>query len=150
MARPTIYFVLFDGEESPASAPDTLDGFLTYGLRGSKVAARHFRAATGMVLLDLIGQPNVSFPREGFSTAALWNRMRRAAAAAGVGAAFPAATGESIYDDQIPFLQAGIPAVDVIDWDFPCLHMACDDLAGVSRRSLGITGSATLRLLLAL
>ena len=32
---------------------------------------------------------------------------------------FQAVVGPAIYDDHIPFLEAGIPAVDIIDFDYP-------------------------------
>src|SRR4051812_12042676 len=115
---PTVKFVLFDGEESPRGVPDAQ--FLTYGLRGSKVAARAFRHAEAMILLDFVGDRNLSLPREGTSDIGLWSRLRKAATAAGVGAYFPDAVAVGIEDDHTPFLRKGVPSIDLIDWDFPC------------------------------
>ena len=62
--RPTLQFVFFDGEESPADAAD--GEFAEKGLRGSKVAARRFADAVDrMVLLDFVGDEDLSIPREG-------------------------------------------------------------------------------------
>ena len=61
--RHTIHFVLFDGEESPRGVDDAQ--FAEEGLRGSKVAARRFRRARAMVLLDFVGDRRLSIPREG-------------------------------------------------------------------------------------
>src|SRR5690349_18065197 len=47
---PTVEFVLFDGEESPRGVPDS--EFFAKGLRGSKVAARRYKHAEAMILLD--------------------------------------------------------------------------------------------------
>jgi hypothetical protein len=55
-----------------------------------------------------------------------------------------------ITDDHVPFLNEGVPAIDVIDFDFPCWHRRCDNLSAVSARSLDAVGEATLALLLAL
>src|SRR4051812_23128449 len=74
---PTVKFVLFDGEESPAGVPE--DQFLKYGLRGSKVAANEFSRAEAMILLDFVGDKNLSLPREGTSSIGLWSRLRAAA-----------------------------------------------------------------------
>jgi glutaminyl-peptide cyclotransferase len=143
--RHTLVFVLFDGEESPDDTPDV--DFERRGLRGSKVAARRYRDADAMVLLDFVGDRSLRIPREGLSDAGLWARLRRAAKRAGVGAVFPAATQGSILDDHLPFLQRGVHSIDLIDFDFPCFHKTCDDLSAVSERSVDATGEAVYGLL---
>jgi glutaminyl-peptide cyclotransferase len=59
-----------------------------------------------------------------------------------------------ILDDHVPFLQAGIPAVDLIDFEFgsaPGLndywHTEKDTLDKISPHSLEVVGRTTLRLL---
>jgi hypothetical protein len=142
---PTVKFVLFDGEESPRGVPDSQ--FLAYGLRGSKVAAKAFRKAEAMILLDFVGDKHLSLPREGTSNVRLWSRLRAAAARAGVGAYFPNAVGLGIEDDHTPFLRQGVPSIDLIDWDFPCFHKTCDNLSAVSEKSLDASGEAVAGLL---
>jgi hypothetical protein len=142
---PTVIFVLFDGEETPKGVPDS--EFLEEGLRGSKVAAAAYRRAEAMVLLDFVGDRELSLPREGSSDEALWDRLRDSARRAGVGSYFPDATDRTIYDDHTPFLRRGIPAINLIDWDFPCWHRTCDDLSAVSERSLDAGGEAVAGLL---
>jgi glutaminyl-peptide cyclotransferase len=146
--RHTIKFILFDGEETPRGTPDRL--FARRGLRGSKVAAARYHDARAMVLLDFVGDRRLSLPREGSSDPELWGRLRAAARAVGVGRAFPPATRGSILDDHIPFLQQGVPSIDLIDFDFPCFHRPCDDLSAVSERSLDATGEAVYRFLASL
>jgi Zn-dependent M28 family amino/carboxypeptidase len=142
---PTVVFVAFDGEETPRGVPD--DDFLQSGLRGSNVAARAFRRARAMILLDFVADRRLSIPREGSSDPALWARLRAAAQRAGVGSYFPPTTEDTIYDDQTPFQGAGVPAIDLIDWDFPCWHRLCDNLSAVSERSLDASGEAVAGLL---
>jgi hypothetical protein len=145
-ARPTVVFILFDGEESPAGVPDS--EFLQKGLRGSKVAARAYRRAEAMILLDYVGNRGMRLPREGFSTRWLWDRLRAAAGRAGQARFFPDRTETSIYDDHYPFLQRGIPSIDLIDWSYGgCAHRACDNLSKISRASLDATGESVLELL---
>ena len=146
--RRTIVFVLFDGEESPRGVPDRL--FAREGLRGSKVAAPRFRDARAMVLLDFVGDRRLRIPREGSSDPELWRRLRTAARRVGAASAFPRETAGTLLDDHRPFLEQGVPSIDLIDFDFDCYHRRCDDLSAVSERSLDITGETVLRLLASL
>jgi Zn-dependent M28 family amino/carboxypeptidase len=45
-----------------------------------------------------------------------------------------------MVDDHTPFLAAGIPAVDIIDFDYPYWHTAADTADKVSSKSLQIVG----------
>jgi Zn-dependent M28 family amino/carboxypeptidase len=142
--RPTILFVLFDGEESPRGVPD--EAFAERGLRGSKVAARAFEAES-LILLDLVGDRQLRIPRESNSDARLWARLRAAARRVGVASVFPATTVGAVADDHLPFIRQGIPAIDLIDFEFPCWHRPCDRLSAISARNLDAVGEATLELL---
>jgi hypothetical protein len=141
--RHTIHFVLFDGEESPRGSDD----FLRDGLRGSRVAARRFRDARAMVLLDFVADRRLRIPREGNSDPRLWGSLRAAAERVGAQRSFPAATQAPVQDDHLPFLRVGVPAIDLIDFEFPCWHRRCDDLSAVSKRSLDATGETVLELI---
>jgi glutaminyl-peptide cyclotransferase len=146
--RHTLRFILFDGEESPRGTPNRL--FQQRGLRGSKVAARRYRDARAMVLLDFVGDRRLSVPREGNSRPGLWRRLRSAAEDVGVAAHFPPQVRGPIADDHLPFLWEGVPSINVIDFDFPCWHLVCDDLSNVSEASLDATGESVHRLLASL
>jgi hypothetical protein len=139
-----VRFVLFDGEEEPAGCQP----FLSCGLRGSKAyAARHAREVRSLVLLDYIAEKRgLSFPREGGSDAALWERARAAASAVGVGALFPDAVSGEILDDHTPFTDRGIAAIDLIDFDYPPRDTLADTVDKVSARSLDAVGETVLRL----
>jgi hypothetical protein len=141
---PELRFVLFDGEESP----DESRPFYSSGLRGSRAyAARHRDEVGAVVVLDMVGDVELSIPREESSDPALWQRLREAAGAAGTLEVFPDATRSTILDDHTPFLRAGIPAIDVIDFEFACWHELCDDLDVVSPRSLDAVGETATHLL---
>jgi glutaminyl-peptide cyclotransferase len=141
---PPIRFVAFDGEESP----DNRDDFYATGLRGSKpYAARHAHELRAMILLDFVANRSLSIPREAGSDAGLWARLRAAAQRAGAGRAFPDVLQGQVLDDHTPFARRGVSSIDLIDFDFPCWHRACDDLGAVSRRSLRQSGAAVLELL---
>ena len=142
---PTVEFILFDGEESPAGTPDSQ--FAEKGLRGSKAVAPRYRDAEAMILLDFVGEKGLRVPREGSSSTALWRKLRAAARRVGVAPVFPRGVQGSILDDHVPFLQEGVPAIDLIDFDFPCWHKTCDDLSKISPRSLDAVGETVIELL---
>jgi Zn-dependent M28 family amino/carboxypeptidase len=142
---PPIRFVAFDGEESPHG--DNADFYAT-GLRGSRpYAARHAHELRAMILLDFVANKDLAIPREAGSDVRLWSRLRAASRRAGVARAFPDALQGEVLDDHTPFARRGVPSIDLIDFDFPCWHRACDDLSAVSQRSLGESGAAVLELL---
>ena len=136
-----IRFVLFDGEETPRGTPD--ERFYEEGLRGSKEYVRRHRARVGsLVLLDFVGDKELTLPREGGSDARLWARLRASARRVGTSAHFPPRPVGEILDDHTPFARVGIPAIDLIDFDFPCWHQTCDDMTAVSAESLDAAGEA--------
>jgi glutaminyl-peptide cyclotransferase len=141
--RHTVQFVFFDGEESPRGSHE----FEEDGLRGSKVAAPAFADARAMVLLDFVGDKRLSIPREDNSDPGLWRKLRAAARRVGAGPVFPSRTNGSVLDDHIPFLEAGVPAIDLIDFDFPCFHRRCDDMTAVSEASVDAVGETMYELL---
>ncbi len=146
--RPSVAFILFDGEEAPPEAPP--DEFLSTGLRGSRFAAPLYRHAEAMILLDMVGDRELAIPRESRSDPALWKRLRNASRRVGVRAVFPDKSQGRILDDHTPFLKVGVPAIALIDFTYPCWHTTCDDLSAVSIRSIDAVGETVLELLGAL
>jgi glutaminyl-peptide cyclotransferase len=139
---PPLRFVLFDGEE----ATDDRD-FLGTGVRGSRAYARaHRKQIRALILLDFVADKDLAIPYESGSDPGLWRRLRSAAKRVGVARHFPDATQGTVEDDHTPFTRRGIPAIDLIDFDFPCWHRPCDDLSAVSERSLDASGEAVLEL----
>jgi len=141
---PEIRFVLFDGEEEPKPT----DNFYRDALRGSKAYVQaHAEEVGAMVLLDYVGNKGLRLPREGSSTASLWARVRAAAKRVGVGAVFPDATETAIFDDHTPFLRAGIPAVDLIDWSYRYRDTVRDTYDKLDGRSIDAVGETVVELL---
>jgi hypothetical protein len=143
--EPTVVFALFDGEESPRGTPD--EDFAAEGLRGSKVAAESLAHAEAMINVDFVGDERLSLPREANSDPTLWERLRAAAERVGYGEVYPPETTGAIIDDHVPFQQRGVPAIDLIDFDFPCFHRPCDDLSAVAPESLDAAGEPLVELL---
>jgi glutaminyl-peptide cyclotransferase len=138
-------FVFFDGEEAAVEYSET------DGLHGSrhyvkKLTEKQRKKIKGMVLLDMVGDSDlmVEIPD---GDPGLTQGILRAAEAVGHRNYFTPST-RSITDDHIPFQQAGIPAVDLIDFEFckgnRCWHTAEDNLSKISAGSLRIVGETVL------
>jgi hypothetical protein len=140
-----VRFVLLDGEEAPSGC----EPFYSCGLRGSKYyASHHRREIRSFILLDYIAEKTgMVMNRELGSDEALWAQLRTAAQQVGVGPLFPDATSGEILDDHTPFTRLGIPAIDLIDFDYPQTHTLGDNLDAVSERSLDAVGEAVTRLM---
>jgi Peptidase family M28 len=140
-----VRFVLFDGEEEGPGCPNAR--FDRCALRGSRAyVAAHRREVGQMVLLDYIANRGVRLPHEGSSTPALWARVRAAANEVGVGAVFPPTDQVTIYDDHTPFLRAGIPAVDLIDFSYRYADGLQDTIDKLSLASLDAVGETVFAL----
>jgi hypothetical protein len=138
-----VRFVFFDGEESPDDDAE----FYASGLRGSKAyASARAREVGELILLDYVGEKGLRIPREAGSDPALWARLRAAARQVGAEATFPDRETGEVLDDHTPFVRAGVPAIDLIDFDFACFHQRCDDLDVVSADSLDRVGETVFAL----
>ncbi len=141
---PAVRFVLFDGEEEPRQTDD----FYRDALRGSKAyVAAHRDQIRSMVLLDYVGNKALRLPREGTSTLDLWARVRAAARRVGKSSYFPDEAGTGVIDDHTPFLRAGIPAVDFIDFTYEYRDTTEDTLDKLSAASLDAVGETVVELL---
>jgi hypothetical protein len=144
--RPTLLFAFFDGEEIPAHVPESQ--FARFGLRGSKLAARKLaKRVDKAVVLDFVGDRDLAIPREEHSDARMWSQLRAAARRAGAISAFPVHVAQGVIDDHIPFRAHGVPAIDLIDFNYPCHYRTCDDLDMVSEESLDKVGETMRELL---
>lgn len=129
------------------------------GLHGSRrlvstwrLDGRSERVAAALVV-DMIGDRDltVTIPRNGSSV--LTALVFEAAAEQGVRDRFALARG-AIIDDHVPFLEAGIPAVNIIDFEFGSApgrndywHTAEDTLEKISPESLETIGRVVIRVL---
>jgi glutaminyl-peptide cyclotransferase len=92
------------------------------------------------VIIDMIGDANLNIPIEQNSTPALVQQIWQTAKNLGYENIFLDQPGYSMLDDHTPFLQAGILAVDIIDFDYPYWHTTQDTADKVSAQSLEIIG----------
>lgn len=135
----TLEFIFFDGEEAVV---EWTDDDSVYGSRHDvdrRVRDKKLGDLKAMVLVDMIGDKNLNIRREGQSTRWLKDIIWSTAQSMGYGKEFPNDEME-VSDDHLPYLKAGIPAVDLIDFDYPPWHTAADTLDKVSAHSLKIVG----------
>ncbi len=137
-----VEIVLFDGEDLGEGGD--VEGFC----RGSRHYVRvleHPRPLLAIVA-DMVGDKDLELHYEQNSHNAARNIVERLwAGAKKVNApAFKADLRHNVYDDHAPFLEAGIPAVVIIDFDYPAWHTTGDDLTQVSAASLGQVGRTLL------
>ncbi len=140
----TIELLFFDGEEAVVEWSRNNDN--TYGSRHYVDAAQRDGSIKGLralVLLDMVGDKDLLIRRDAASTPWLVDVVWNAAARIGQRGVFSNEL-TSIDDDHMPFIRAGIPAVDIIDLDYPAWHTAADTLDNVSAKSLQVVGDVVL------
>jgi glutaminyl-peptide cyclotransferase len=140
----TIELLFFDGEEAVVEWYRNNDN--TYGSRHYVETAQKagtLAALKALILLDMIGDRNLTIRRDSNSTPWLTDLVWAAAGRLGYRANF-LAEETTIEDDHLPFAKAGVPSVDIVDLDYPAWHTAQDDLDHVSARSLQIVGDVVL------
>lgn len=142
-ARPqlpfTIELLFLDGEEATGEWRGTDN---TYGSRHYVEAARKagtLKSLRAMILLDMIGDRQLNIRRETNSTPWLTDIVWAVARRLGHQASF-INDALAVEDDHLPFLQAGVPSLDIIDLDYGAWHTVQDTLDAVSARSLQIVG----------
>jgi hypothetical protein len=138
-----IELVFFDGEEAVIDWYQNDDN--TYGSRHYVRTARadgKLADIKAMILVDMIGDRDLRILRESNSTPWLtdiiWNAAKRAGRRQFVDEPL------DVKDDHINFLEAGIPAVDIIDLDYPAWHTEADTLDKVSAESMQVVGDVLL------
>jgi len=128
-----VWLAFFDAEDN-----GDLDGW--EWIVGSTYFARHLdRKPEAAIIVDMVGDRDQQIYKESNSDPALQDRLWAIAAHLGYGTFIPAYKW-SMLDDHIPFLQKGIPAVDIIDFDYPSWHTRHDTPDKVSAKSLERVG----------
>jgi glutaminyl-peptide cyclotransferase len=97
-----------------------------------------------VVIIDMIGDKALDIYMEKNSNHGLNQEIWNQAAALGYKDEFIPQYKYSMEDDHTPFLQKGITAVDLIDFDYPYWHTAEDTSDKVSAGSLIIVGDTLL------
>jgi glutaminyl-peptide cyclotransferase len=137
----TIELLFLDGEEAVIDWAGTDH---TYGSRHYVAEAKRSGSLASLkafVLVDMIGDRDLQIKRDLNSTTWLTDIIWAAAQKQQLTAYFRPERVQ-IEDDHQPFMDAGVPSVDVIDLEYPAWHTAADTLDAVSARSLQVVGDA--------
>ncbi len=133
-----VWLVLFDLEDN-----GNLPGY--EWIMGSQAfVAQLSGKPDAAIIIDMIGDAEQQIYLEGNSDPELAAQIWGAAASLGYANRFIFEQKHTIIDDHVPFLQAGIPAVDIIDFDYPYWHTTEDTADKVSPESLQAVGDTLL------
>ncbi|HLU38241.1 MAG TPA: M28 family metallopeptidase [Planctomycetota bacterium] len=145
----TLQFVFFDGEESLEfkwNLARALFGSRRFVARErAPGSGRHWREPIrAMLLLDMVGARDLQLDDDANSTPALKGILRAAAHATG-NPHLALTEPNTVTDDHLPFLDAGIPAAVLIDLaNNPQWHTPDDTLEHVAADSLQRVGAIVL------
>lgn len=147
---PSVWLVFFDGEEA----------FVHWTKEDSVYGSRHLAAKwkqdgtvkkiKALILLDMIGDADLNIDKESYSTPWLQDLALKAATNLGHKSHF-FGRDVGIEDDHLPFRDAGVPVVDLIDLEYGYgnvfHHTPEDTLDKVSPKSLKIVGDTVFEML---
>jgi glutaminyl-peptide cyclotransferase len=154
--RFTYQFIFFDGEEAFCREwSDCLNGKdNTYGSRHlveRMQKEKQLNRVKTLILLDMVGDKDLTIPREETSSAWLVQTIWSTAQELGYAKQFPERSFAIGDDDHMPFLRAGVSAVDIIDFEYGTepednsyWHTSADTLNKISPQSLKIVGDVVL------
>jgi glutaminyl-peptide cyclotransferase len=152
LAGYSVWLVFFDGEEAIERWEGTDN---TYGSR--HLAAKWGQDGTlkrikAFMLADMLGDKDLNVQKESQSTPWLVSLVAEAARNTGHAKYFFQTEG-AVSDDHLPFVQRGVPSIDVIDIDYGphtqampdgYHHTAQDTMDKISAKSLTIAGDVFL------
>jgi glutaminyl-peptide cyclotransferase len=130
----SVWLVFFDAEDN-----GRLDGWDWI------VGSRRFAESLDfqpeyVIVVDMIGDADQSIYLEANSDPVLQDHIWKIAARLGYADYFIPEVRHSMLDDHTPFLERGITAVDIIDFDYPYWHTVSDTADKVSAESLERVG----------
>lgn len=129
-----VWLVFFDAEDN-----GRLDGWQF--IIGSTYFANNLSVKpAAVIVVDMIGDKDQQLYKEQSSTPWLVDQVWGAAAKLGYDKYFLPTAKHSMLDDHTPFLSKGIPAIDIIDFDYPYWHTIQDTADKVSADSLARVG----------
>jgi Iap family predicted aminopeptidase len=133
-----VWLVFFDAEDN-----GRIEGW--DWILGSRAFVEEIPVAPrAVVIVDMIGDADLNIYLERNSNVAIRTEIWSTAEKLGYGDKFINQEKYSMEDDHTPFLEAGIPAVDLIDFDYPYWHTTQDTPDKVSAKSLQAVGDTLL------
>lgn len=129
-----IWLVFFDAEDN-----GNIEGW-DWILGSREFVQNNSFQPRAVVIVDMIGDADLNIYKERNSNAELTDEIWITASSLGYEGKFIPEYRHSMTDDHTPFLEAGMPAIDIIDFDYPYWHTTQDTPDKVSAESLEIVG----------
>lgn len=129
-----VWLVFFDAEDN-----GRIEGW-DWTLGSREFVANNPIQPRAVVIVDMIGDADLNIYKERNSDSALNDEIWSVAESLGYGSQFIPEYKFSMFDDHTSFLEAGIPAVVLIDFDYPYWHTVEDTPDKVSPESLEAVG----------
>jgi glutaminyl-peptide cyclotransferase len=141
-----VYLVFFDGEEAFHEWTDTDSLYGSRHLAARWTGDGTNRRLKALLNVDMIGDKNLHLVWDTNSAASVRKLVWDAADSLGYAAEFPR-QGTAIADDHMPFLNAGVRAVDLIDFDSQSTfwHTAGDTMDKLDPRSFAVIGAVLMK-----
>jgi Zn-dependent M28 family amino/carboxypeptidase len=141
-----VYLVFFDGEEAFHEWTDTDSLYGSRHLAEKWAADGTNRRLKALINVDMIGDKNLRLIYDSNSAASVRKLIWDVADSLGYSGAFPR-TPSAIDDDHIPFIKAGVRAVDLIDFDSQSTfwHTPEDTLDKLDPHSFEVIGAVVLK-----
>lgn len=143
-----LYLVFFDGEEAIRDWSDTDSLYGSRHLAEKWTADGTNRRLKALINIDMIGDRNLKLVWDTSSAASLRTMFWNAADSLGYGTSFPR-EGGPIQDDHVPFLNAGVRALDVIDFESQGTfwHTPRDTMDKLAAHSFEVVGTVLVRVI---
>jgi glutaminyl-peptide cyclotransferase len=141
-----VYLVFFDGEEALHEWSDTDSIYGSRHLAAKWTEDGTIRRVKALINVDMTGDKNLRLVFDQGSTPSLRKLVWDVADSLGYSAAFPR-QGSAIEDDHMPFINAGVRAVDLIDFDSQTTfwHTPRDTMDKLDPHSFDIIGAVVLK-----
>lgn len=133
-----VWLVFFDAEDN-----GRIEGW-DWILGSREFVANNLVRPRAAIIVDMIGDADLNIYKERNSNPELTDEIWGVARELGYESKFIPEYKHSMLDDHTPFVQAGIPAVDIIDFDYPYWHTVQDTPDKVAAESLDVVGETLL------
>jgi glutaminyl-peptide cyclotransferase len=141
-----IVLIFFDGEEAVREWSDTDSVYGSRHLAGKWTADGSIQHLKALLNVDMIGDKDLRLVWETSSAPSVRKLVWDVADSLGYSAAFPR-EGSPVSDDHIPFINAGVRALDLIDFESQSTfwHTPQDTMDKLSAESFEIVGQVVMK-----
>jgi Zn-dependent M28 family amino/carboxypeptidase len=143
-----IYLVFFDGEEAVREWSESDSVYGSRHLAAKWTADGTNRRLKALINVDMIGDKNVRMFWDTASTDSLRKQFWDAADSLGLERYFPR-EGGPIEDDHLPFIKAGVPSLDIINFESQdsFWHTSRDTMDKLGARGFQVAGDVLMKVL---